>query len=198
MILGLVLAVSTVSHADAQRDVARCAAISGDAQRLTCYDELAESMGVAEPASSASEVGRWNVEVEVSPIDDSRNVFLTVESESAIRNSIGRPVKPVLFIRCKENTTEVFIAWGVYLGLDSTRVLERLDKQDATTTAWNNSTDNKAVFRRGNKIDYVKTLMEHDKVLYQVTPYNESPVMASFDLRGLSEAVEPLRDSCGW
>lgn len=30
----------------------------------------------------------------------------------------------------------------------------------------------------------------------QITPYNESPVSATFDVAGLSEALKPLQKAC--
>ncbi|EHJ7968006.1 type VI secretion protein, partial [Escherichia coli] len=32
----------------------------------------------------------------------------------------------------------------------------------------------------------------------QSPPYNESPVSATFDLSGLSDALKPLQKACGW
>ena len=85
-----------------------------------------------------------------------------------------------------------------YLGLDETRMLTRLDKQKSKTKLWSISTDNKAVFVRGSDIGFTKELMKHDKLLTQITPYGESPVMATFDIRGLTEAIKPLRKTCHW
>ena len=77
-------------------------------------------------------------------------------------------------------------------------MLIRLDKQKSKTRSWSISTDNKAVFVRGSDISFAKELMKHDKLLTQVTPYGESPVMATFDIRGLTEAIKPLRKTCNW
>ena len=38
----------------------------------------------------------------------------------------------------------------------------------------------------------------HDNLLIRVTPYNESPVMFDFDIRGMSKAIGPLQNACGW
>jgi len=40
--------------------------------------------------------------------------------------------------------------------------------------------------------------MKHDNFLTQITPYGENPVMATFDIQGLKEAIKPLRKACGW
>ena len=41
-------------------------------------------------------------------------------------------------------------------------------------------------------------MMLSDKLLAQVTPYNENPVTAIFNTRGMIEAIKPLRQTCHW
>ncbi|EIA1333958.1 hypothetical protein K6675_004653 [Vibrio parahaemolyticus] len=43
-----------------------------------------------------------------------------------------------------------------------------------------------------------KNLCSIEQLLTQITPYSESPVMATFDVSGLSEAIKPLRKACHW
>ncbi|EKK98854.1 hypothetical protein VCHC41B1_3364 [Vibrio cholerae HC-41B1] len=37
-----------------------------------------------------------------------------------------------------------------------------------------------------------------DKLVAQITPYNENPLTAIFDTAGLSNALLPLRKTCNW
>jgi len=87
---------------------------------------------------------------------------------------------------------------GVFLGTDSIKVLTRLDKKKASKKTWSISTDHKAIFAPGGNVGYIKSLIKHDKLLVQLTPYSANPIMTTFDLRGLKEAVTPLRDACHW
>ncbi|ENG76194.1 hypothetical protein ECP03052938_5043 [Escherichia coli p0305293.8] len=32
----------------------------------------------------------------------------------------------------------------------------------------------------------------------KITPYNESPVSATFNLNGLSTTLKPLQEACNW
>jgi type VI secretion system protein VasI len=73
-------------------------------------------------------------------------------------------------------------------------MLTRFDGEKATTEAWSISTDNKAVFVRGSDITFAKKMMNHKTLLTQITPYGESPVMATFPVAGLSGAIKPLRE----
>jgi len=68
----------------------------------------------------------------------------------------------------------------------------------APTKKWTSSTDKTASFYFGSGYGIAKKLMVTDKFVARTTPYNENPVTAIFDTRGLSKAIEPLRDACGW
>jgi type VI secretion system protein VasI len=142
--------------------------------------------------------GAWSASSETSPIDDSQNVFLSLASEDAIHSRFGEPVRPLLYVRCKEKATQLFVVWDVYLGIDEAEVLHRLDNRPARTSAWNISTDHKATFYRGSSIGFARELLKHEKLLLQVTPYGEKPVMASFALAGLENAIVSLQEACGW
>lgn len=191
-------AASSVVLADTKQDIARCAATPADAARLVCYDAVARALGVDRPSSTTTTgIGKWSVRSDRSPIDDSVNVYLSVESDEPVRSGYNT-VRPSPFIRCSENQTNVFLNWGLYLGLDSTQMLTRFDSEEATTETWSISTDNKAVFVRGSDIGFAKKMMGYEKLLAQITPYGESPVMATFPIAGLSEAIKPLRQACNW
>ncbi|SOC51452.1 type VI secretion system protein VasI [Chromohalobacter canadensis] len=194
----ITLAFHPAAYADQKREIAKCAEKESDAARLICYDKLAESLGVDEPVTTSTKgSGEWSVTTRRSLIDDSTNVYLSVQSEETVRSGYNT-VRPSLHVRCKENTTNVFLTWNLYLGLDETRMLTRFDKAKATTKTWSISTDNKAVFVRGSDIGFAKRMMRHEKLLTQITPYGESPVVATFKIGGLSEAIKPLRNACHW
>jgi type VI secretion system protein VasI len=103
-----------------------------------------------------------------------------------------------LIIRCKSNKTELYIKWYDYLGMDSTQVSTRVGNASAQKRSWGLSTDNTATFFPGSPIAFIKSLMSAEKFIAQVTPYSESPVTAVFDIRGLTEAIKPLQETCGW
>lgn len=143
------------------------------------------------------ETGKWRVSKQASLIDDSANVYLSLLADSDVRSGY-KTTRPSLNIRCKENKTEVFVSWDLYLGIDKIAMLTRLDKDPATRQWWVISTDYKAAFAPNNDIAFTKQLMAYKRLLAQVTPYGESPVMVTFDLTGLTKAIEPLQSACHW
>lgn len=194
------LMIVTVSESlsDTTTDLAICAAKGSDAERLICYDDLAKKLNVDKPKTKLSAgQGKWKVREEVSPIDDSKKVIMTLDAETTIGHGY-REYRPIMYIRCSENKTSLFINTNHYLGLRDIPVLTRLDKDKATTRKWGLSTDNKAIFAPGSNAAYAKSLFNNDSLLIQLTPYNESPVMTTFDIRGLKEAIKPLREACHW
>lgn len=187
------------SPALSKDDLAKCQAEENGTKRLACYDQLLppnenEIQGPKEKTDS----GKWQVSTVTSDIDDSTNVFVMQTADLPISSNFGRTSTPVLFITCREKKTELFITWDVYLGLGEISMLHRLDKQKAVSKTWDISGNTKAVFYRGRTIDFIKSLEKAEKMMVQITPYNENSATTTFDLKGLSEAIKPLQKSCGW
>lgn len=138
--------------------------------------------------------GPWNVSEDVNPLDDSPVVTL-INIASEGRSSMGG--EPALILRCRDNTTEVYINWRDYLG-SSARVSHRIGEQDMRTQRWSLSTDSQATFYPGSDIGLIRSLVGADRFVARVTPYNESPVTAVFDLSGLDQHVGKLQSACNW
>jgi len=145
----------------------------------------------------------WSVSEQRSPIDDSTNVYLTLSSDEEIRGRFGRPGYAKMVVRCKENTSTVYFRMNNLFLADIQsygNVVTRLDKDKARTYRMKESTDNEALglWRGGTAIPFIKSLFDHDKLLVQITPYNESPVIATFNIKNLRKAIEPMRKACNW
>lgn len=175
----------------------KCQSEAKSDARLACYDLILPPKA-AEKSMPVVGVGKWQISTKTSPVDDSENVFLMLSANDSFRSNFGESITPDLYITCREKKTELFINWDTYLGLNETQMLSRLDKQKAKTKVWDISSDTKAVFYRGNVIEFVKSLSQTNVMFTQITPYNGSPVNATFDLAGLAEVLKPLQKACGW
>jgi type VI secretion system protein VasI len=181
-----------------KKRIAICAAIKGDLERLESYDQLARELGLVAKAIvlPTTGTGKWSSTSETNPVDDSTTVVLSLEADEG--RSHLQAEKITLFIRCKSNKTELYIKWYDYLGDEKIAVLTRVGEAKAVGKSWGISTNNESTFYPESAIPFIKTLMSSDKFVAQVTPYNESPVTAIFDIRGLAEAIKPLQQTCGW
>ena len=193
-------ALSAVELTKNNEKLTQCQNEINGTKRLACYDTLlppSKTVTTTEVTPTSSP-GKWQTSVETSPVDDSKNVILVLPGNESFRSNFGEQTTPSLYVACREKKTEVFMDWDVYLGLNETTMLYRIDKQKAVNRTWTISTDTKAVFYRGKPIDFIKKLMGGGKLYAQITPYNESPVSTTFDLAGLSHAIKPLQEACGW
>lgn len=139
--------------------------------------------------------GPWFVNERTDPLDDSPIVTLA-NTASEGRSQVGRA--PSLILRCSDNRTEVYIAWSDYLGSDAPTVSYRIGDGTMQTSRWSMSTDNQATFYPGNDIALIRQLVTANRFVARVTPYNESPVTAVFELDGLPEHVGKLQEACNW
>jgi type VI secretion system protein VasI len=193
--------IALSANADVNTDVARCAAESNSVKRLECFDSLSKRLGVASPKMSTTAVSKWRVDKQTSRIDDSSNVTLTLNADSSISGWPRKTTTPLLALRCKERKTEAYIVTGmspqVEYGTDGATVTLRFDKEKATKYQTSKSTDGEALFF-GQSVGLIKKMLLHTTLLFEFVPFNSSPVMTTFDIRGLAEAVKPLRDICKW
>lgn len=195
--LVLSLFTSSVIASEVNKEVAKCFSKEGSLDRLNCYDNLAKEIGVAGSKTETKKIsgsGEWRVSSEINPIDDSRTDTLFLVSDEG-----GNTIRdnPYLVLRCKSNTTELYINWDDYLGGD-VHVLTRIGKEEAETRQWSLSTDKTASFYANGTIGFIKDMMNADSLIAQTTPYGESPVTAIFNTKGLENAIKPLRENCNW
>ncbi len=143
-------------------------------------------------AVSSAEKARWQLQTDISPIDDSKTYFLSKDAEEAIGTGFMRST-PTLFIRYKERKLDVYITFGTYLGSDTVPVTLRLGQSPAKQENWGLSTDGRAIFCPSDDRAFVQELLKNDRLVIRLTPFGESPVTSTFDLTGLSEAIQPMR-----
>lgn len=82
-------------------------------------------------------------------------------------------------------------------GTDGATVTLRFDKDPAFKASASKSTDGEALFF-DRSVALIKQMMKYETLLFQFVPFNSSPVMTTFDIRGVTEAVQRLRKECKW
>ena len=192
----IMLSFSSTAQGVDRSAIAKCASLSGDLERLECFDQLAKEYGLAEAATTSlatSDTGNWQVSEKINPIDDSKTVVLRLTASTG-HNNFGRKVS--FIARCTSGETEAYINWQDYLG-SKADVLTRIGSAKATRKRWSLSTDSKATFSPTPR-ELLSSMSETTKFIAQVTPYNENPVTAIFNTAGLEAALKPLRETCAW
>lgn len=184
----------------AQDSAEQCAAIDDGAERLICYDLLFRVDREIEVSPAKS---NWEVRTETSRIDDSTNVFLTVQSSDTFLDRFGGAGRGYMLVRCMENTTTVYFSMGDHHLADLQgygEVTYRIDSAPAQSRRFRESTDNRALglWNGGSSIPFIRELFGAQNLLVQITPYGESAITVDFPIAGLEEAIIPLREACSW
>ncbi|MBC6436733.1 MAG: hypothetical protein GDA52_01030 [Rhodobacteraceae bacterium] len=156
-------------------------------------------------AALSKPVLAWEVDIETSLMDDSTNVFMyVVADEPNLSAQPGPYYTPELWIRCLEGVTEIFVVFGGHdmAGYGENPVIYRIGAEAAQqTTRSALDTSHEALSLEdvtGSGLNFVKSLLGHDRFVIQATPSGEIPIRATFDTTGIDQAIIPLRESCGW
>lgn len=139
-----------------------------------------------------SKTGDWEVQEEVSPLDDSRNVVMALSAENNVNLQ--------LIVRCKEGKTDVFIDY--YTVLERIRgwdvfVWSRFDQEPAERHGWRPSTTGTAIFAYSG-VEWARKIASARKLFVRTDPESGPVVEGTFNLKGSAEAMRPLRKACGW
>ena len=159
---------------------------------------------VEDESRPATPTNAWQVRSKTSALDDSTSVFLSVSSEDPVRDRFGRGSPARLTVRCLENTTSVTINFaGLFMSntQGGGRVDFRVDDNPAGNVRMAVSNNNQALglWRGGQSIPFIqKHLLNGDSLYLRATPFNESPVEMHFNISGLDDVIDPLREACNW
>lgn len=199
---GAVLAaIASLTISSASADPTTCAAVENDLDRLACYDR---EVGRTTTPVIAKGAGKWTVRTDKNKLTDQTDVFLSLESEEPINCSWSRGERVQLTVRCHENTTALIVNTGCHMTSstynDYGDVTYRLDQEPAKTVSMTESTDNRALglWSGSRSIPLLKQMLGKSEMIVKMTPYGSSPVMTTFQIAGLDEAIESLRKACSW
>ncbi len=196
--LAAAFALSTNANAEiAEKEVIQCAALGNSVERLSCYDALADGKGLSKQTVSTQSAGKgkWSTSTTTDPLTDQSIYIAMLDADSGSGRYGGRVG---MVVRCSKNTTEWYINWNSYLGIDETAITHRVGKSKAQRRSWVVSTDHKSSFYPGSPVPILKEMMKSDSLVANVTPYGENPLTASFNISGAEAALADIRKGCGW
>lgn len=191
--------VAAQTAEETQNELEAIRQVESDDERLEAYDEYVDDLladRAAAEAAAGTDTGHWEVERSADPLSDETQVFFMLMAGEGT-NSYGR--SPALMVRQQGSKLDVYIVWNEYLSEDRQRVTYRIDAEDPETLRWNVSTDNTATFFPSGDLELVRNLLEADTFVVRTTPYNESPMTLTFDVRGFEAAARQFEDDLpGW
>lgn len=196
----LALALILFAGASFAAEGAECKNINDDSERLACYDarENPVSTDRADNENANMEYKQWEIETEINPMDDSKSIYITNKSLTTVQGSL-RTTTPTMIIRCMDNKTDLFVSYqqSIAFDIDGVSGKVRLDNEQPKTFNFSRSRDFRAVFFP-KPVPFLKDAIGHEKMLVQVDLLSAVGQVAEFDIRGLEEALKPLREACHW
>jgi type VI secretion system protein VasI len=145
--------------------------------------------------------GKWLPLQNTSAMDDSNGVSFNLDAENEIVGWLKQKT-PTLVVRCKEKATNVYMVTGMAASveggdLEGHTVRVRFDDAPAQRQRWSQSTDNEALFAPG-AAQMARKIAKGKTLRLEFTPFNASPVVATFDVLGFEQYIGRLAAACGW
>jgi type VI secretion system protein VasI len=145
-------------------------------------------------------IGKWEQHQGTSSFDDSTTATILLEAEDDITGPLAQAVRPALIIRCQEKQLEAYVNTGMQPDVESgnfdgATVRLRIDQKEPQTLNMGKSTDGEALFFP-DVTAIVKQLLAAERMAFEFTPFSANPAEMIFDVRGIQEAIKPVRAAC--
>ena len=203
---GFVVALCASPVLAQEEGIASCHAVADNAARLACYDTASgyaapsgETTAASPSASPPVPISAWQVTEERSQLEDRTDVWLSVVSENTQPNQIGQPEVAGLYIRCMDNSTNVFVTFNDYTSYDQT-VKYRTD-EDELQSIWMqtmNGGQGIGIWSGAKAIPFIKSLYGKQKLVLAYDSYSNYNLEFVFPINGLEEKVSAVAEACGW
>lgn len=161
------------------------------------------------------DLGNWVVETRMNPLDDTPTIGAYLYSYEG-RGVQGDPIALALW--CVSGKVDVYIHWESYLGYsfdNDIHVTTRIGDSPAQELRWNIGNDSKTTTYKPSMMlqtrdgmrefgqpgalttsDFIYALKNADRFVAQVTPYQEFPITAVFDLTGIQQVTPQVLGRC--
>lgn len=103
----------------------------------------------------------------------------------------------LLIVRFSNRELELFVDWGEEISYSNrTTISYQIDDGPTWRQSWHASTDRTATFMPSQDIaETIRALFDAREFTVRVYPFGGSPITASFNVLGFSEAVSPVLDA---
>ncbi len=195
----------SVAQASLVENLQQCRGIELSAERLECYDRmpLQPKNKATVVKESERNIGNWIISDKKNIMDGSHNVSLMLKG-NPIATEWGEK-HPELILRCVNNTTDVMVAWPYFMGSKGQDGRIKFDDENPKTDQWwIPSTTGTTLFYAphpvygGDPKSLLQAMIKHQKVVIESTPYDRIPTQVIFNIKGLKNAIKPLRKACHW
>lgn len=139
----------------------------------------------------------WYVEEKKSKLDGKNDIYVSKKSIDSLPNSLGRPEKGQLTLRCVDDETEVYIVWPNFIGINENQVKYKIDNNKINTEIWTLSTDGEAVFV-SKPIKFLNSLKGTKRLIIQLDSYKQGKGELEFNLAGIDDYIDQVAKCCHW
>ena len=153
---------------------------------------------------TAPDTGAWRPFSREDPVTGRTEHSAYLDASNETKGHVFQTT-PTLYVRCRDNKTDVFINWENYLDgnsgdfQDNRHVVTlRIGDGDPFTVRANVSTDNEATFFPSPIPSILRPAANADTLAARTTPYNESPQTAVFNVTGIRAALSDVSAACNW
>ncbi|WP_404405440.1 type VI secretion system-associated protein TagO [Pelagibacterium halotolerans] len=183
----------------------QCAAIGPASERLDCYDSIFRSGRFSGGNEEGNpEMGLWASGVEVSQIEGTERPFASLESEQLIPAQPRGRAPARLTILCQDEQPVVQFSFaGQFMGTETSRsglITIQFDRQPPRSQSLDLSGDRTALgfFSEDDARAFIDRLLVTNRLIVRAQPQGERSVTVSFQIEGIEQALQPVREACGW
>ena len=189
-----------------------CSKIKTDAERLACFDNTSNQN---ESPVSDEQKSQWRFFRVPSKWDDSVRYGIRLYSDNQIDEGVDGNKYGQISILCEAQIIQLYFSITDFStgtddrlespGSDSDGddgfVRYRLDKEQVKTIEMDLEEPTESsigVWSSEQSIPFIKEMFGHDKMLLAIDRSERGSTTLEFSIKGIEEAIKPLRKACNW
>jgi len=173
-----------------------CVNKPSDVSKSSCFDRIAKYIN--ESRGEEAEVkSQWSVHSARSATDNLANVQLQSIAVKTFENQQHSAAEPSLYLFCKDRKSTVALSWDRKISQGFFNMTTQFDEGPAIENGWQvDKTGNSLVYYDDSRL-FIEDMLDHKTVSFEFN-LPKTSLLATFEIEGLRNELETLRDSCGW